>query len=216
MTRLMTIGCLLTGIAMLVACGNGQQTEESNGGATATGTSRGEQQAPADKVKVKFETSKGDIVILVHRKWAPLGAERFLELVENGYYDECRFFRIVPGFVVQTGINGSPMTAREWRTKSIEDDPVTRSNSKGTVVFATSGPDSRTTQIFINLADNPNLDPMGFAPFGEVVEGFDIVKNLESKDRERPNQGRITFEGNAYLQEAFPDLDYIKQASVVE
>ena len=137
--------------------------------------------------KVKFETSTGDFIVEVHREWAPIGAERFYQLVKSGFYDECRFFRVVPGFMVQFGINGDPGVQRQWEN-NITDDPVVKSNTRGFVTFATSGPNSRTTQIFINFGDNESLDGQGFAPFGEVIEGMEklmrsmlaIVKNRTS------------------------------------
>lgn len=166
--------------------------------------------------KVKFETTAGDFVVEVNRDWAPLGAARFEELIKAGYYDGNRFFRVVPGFVVQFGLNGDPKVAAEWERKRLKDDPVTQTNAPGTITFATAGPNTRTTQLFINLGNNRRLDTMGFSPFGKVVEGFDVVKKINAEYGESPNQGRITAEGNAYLEKAFPRLDYIKTARIVE
>jgi peptidyl-prolyl cis-trans isomerase A (cyclophilin A) len=178
------------------------------------------QDAPAkpspESYQVKFETSKGDIVIEVTRKWAPNGADRFYELVKAGFFDECRFFRVVPGFMVQFGINGDPMVQSKWRDARIKDDPVKEKNVKGKVTFATSGPNSRTSQLFINFGDNVFLDGQGFSPFGEVVEGMDVALKLNSKHMERPNQGLIQRAGNEYLKKEFPDLDFVKKASIVE
>ena len=166
--------------------------------------------------KVKFETSCGDFVIEVNREWAPKGADRFHELVEMGFYDECRFFRVVPGFMVQFGINGNPKVQKDWRDANIDDDKVTQSNKKGYITFATSGENSRTSQVFINYEDNSFLDSKGFAPFGKVVEGMDVVEKIYSGYGEKPNQGSIQSQGNAYLSKSFPKLDYIKKASIVE
>lgn len=173
------------------------------------------EQAPA-KYKVKFETTAGDFVVDVTREWAPIGADRFYEAVKGGFYDDCRFFRVVPGFMVQFGINGDPATQEKWREANIKDDPVRGSNKKGYVTFATAGPNTRTTQVFINFGDNAFLDKQGFAPFGIVSDGMDKVEKIESKYGEKPNQGAIQSQGNEYLKSKFPDLDYIKKATIVE
>jgi peptidyl-prolyl cis-trans isomerase A (cyclophilin A) len=169
-----------------------------------------------------METSKGDVVIEVHRDWAPLGAARFHELVQAGFYNQARFFRVVPGFVVQFGLPADPALNARWAEKVIADDPPAgQSNGPGTVTFATRGPNSRTTQIFINLEDNARLDASGFTPFGRVVEGMTVVQQLHSGYGEGapngagPDQGRIRVEGNAYLQRDFPLLDFIKVATVI-
>ncbi|MFN9719468.1 MAG: peptidylprolyl isomerase [Planctomycetota bacterium] len=164
--------------------------------------------------KVKFESSSGDFVVLVHREWAPTGAQRFYELVKDGFYDECRYFRVVPGFMVQFGINGNPDVSRRW-DRNIRDDEPTQSNKRGYVTFATSGPDSRTTQIFVNYADNAFLDQQGFAPFGEVIEGMQNVDAIFSGYGERPNQGALQTRGNTYLSTSFPELDYVRKATVI-
>jgi peptidyl-prolyl cis-trans isomerase A (cyclophilin A) len=176
--------------------------------------------APAD-YKVKFDTSKGDFVVEVHRDWAPLGADRFYNLVKNGFFNDARFFRVISGFMVQFGISGDPKVAAAWRDASIADDPVKQSNTRGMITFATRGPNTRTTQVFINYADNGRLNAMGFAPFGQVVSGMNVVDALyggygEGAPRGAgPEQGRIQSEGNAYLTQAFPKLDYIKTATIV-
>ena len=176
--------------------------------------------APAD-YKVKFDTGKGDFVVEVHRDWAPLGADRFYNLVKNGFFNDARFFRVISGFMVQFGISGDPKVAAAWRDASIADDPVKQSNSRGMITFATRGPNTRTTQVFINYADNGRLNAMGFAPFGQVVSGMNVVDALYSGYGEGaprgagPEQGRIQSEGNAYLTQAFPKLDYIKTATIV-
>lgn len=175
--------------------------------------------APA-QYKVRLNTTKGDVVILVHRDWAPLGADRFYQLTKAGFYDGDRFFRAIRGFVVQFGINGDPKVNKQWSAIPIRDDPPKMSNKPGTVTFATSGPDSRTTQVFINLADNSRLDNQGFTPFGEVTQGMDNVEKFYMDYGEGPpngngpDQAAITDIGNAYLEEHFSKLDYIKTARV--
>jgi peptidyl-prolyl cis-trans isomerase A (cyclophilin A) len=174
----------------------------------ATGT------AP-ERFTVVLETTRGDFHVDVRRSWAPLGADRFFNLVKAGFYDDAAFFRVVDGFVAQTGLHADPAINELWRTQRIEDDPVTQSNVRGMVTFATSGKNTRTTQIFVNLTDNARLDAMGFAPFGRVRE-LDKLKQLHSGYGERPSQARIQREGNAYLRQEFPELDYIKRARVVD
>ena len=170
--------------------------------------------APAE-FRASFDTSAGPIVILVHRAWSPKGADRFYNLVKNGFYDDCRFFRVLPGFMAQFGINGDPAVQRPWQEANIKDDPPNQSNKRGTVSFATRGPDTRTTQVFINFRDNgPNLDPLGFTPFGEVVSGMEAVDKINSLYRERPDQIEIQQRGNKYLEQ-FPNLDYVKKATIV-
>jgi peptidyl-prolyl cis-trans isomerase A (cyclophilin A) len=171
--------------------------------------------------RARFETSKGPFVIEVHRDWAPKGADRFYNLVKNGYYDDVRFFRVLSGFMAQFGINGDPKLNDIWHEANIEDDPVRQSNTRGMVSYAMRGPGSRTTQLFINFADrNSQLDRMGFAPFGKVVEGMEIVDNLYSGYGEGapqgggPAQDRTQEEGNAYLKASFPELDYVKTARI--
>jgi len=171
------------------------------------------EQAPAS-FKAKFDTSKGPFVVEVHRDWAPKGADRFYNLVKNGFFDDARFFRVVPDFMVQFGINGDPNIQKNWQNANITDDPVTKSNKRGYLTFATRGPNTRTTQLFINFKDNAGLDRQGFAPFGEVVTGMDIVDKITSQYGEKPNQGSIQAEGNAYLNKEFPKLDYIKKATI--
>ena len=164
---------------------------------------------------VKFETTAGDFVVLVHRDWAPLGAGRFYELVKSGFYDDCRFFRVVSGFMVQFGINGNPSTQQSWE-RSLKDDPAKESNRRGYMTFATSGRDSRTTQVFINFVDNAFLDSQGFSPFGEVIEGMDNVDKINAEYGESPEQGQINSSGNTYLNAQFPALDYIRKATVIK
>jgi len=175
----------------------------------------GSKEAPAI-FKVKLVTTKGDIVVECHSEWAPRGAARFLELVKAGYFKDIAFFRYVPNFIVQFGMHGDPTVHAEWQDNTIPDDPVTRSNEVGTLVFATRGPNTRSNQFFINLNHNRNLDRQGFTPFGRVVEGMEVVKQLYSGYGEQPNQAGIQREGNAYLKRAFPKLDYVKSAELVD
>jgi len=177
--------------------------------------------APAE-FKVKLETSKGDIVLKITREWAPKGADRFYSLVKNGYYDECCFYRVLPKYIAQVGIHGDPKISLKWHEAAIDDDPVKQKNTRGRVTFAKGGPNSRTTNIFINLKDSTSLDRDGFAPFAEVVDGMDVADQLHSGYGEGapkgrgPGQKKIYDEGNAYLLKDFKDLDYIKTARVLE
>ena len=179
------------------------------------------EEAPA-KYKVKFTTTKGDFVVEVQRDWAPQGADRFYNLVKNGFYEDTRFFRVIKGFMVQFGISGDPAVNRVMQEARIQDDPVKQSNKRGNITFATAGPNTRTSQVFINYRDNDNLDGMGFAPFGKVVTGMKTVDALNGEYGEGapggagPNQGRMQDEGNAYLQKDFAKLDYIKSAKIVK
>ena len=170
-----------------------------------------------DKYKAKFDTSAGVIVIEVTRAWAPLGADRFYNLVKNGFYDDVRFFRVLDGFMAQVGMNGDPSIQKVWGQNNFPDDPVKESNKRGYVTFAKTGaPNSRSTQIFINFGDNAFLDKDGFAPFGRVTEGMNVVDKLYGGYGKSnvPDQGRITTEGNAYLLKSYPKLDYIKKGTV--
>jgi cyclophilin family peptidyl-prolyl cis-trans isomerase len=176
--------------------------------------------APAT-YNVKFDTSAGEFVVKVTRDWAPNGADRFYNLVKNGYYDDVRFFRAIAGFMVQFGINGDPAVNNAWRNARIPPDPVKQSNKKGYITYAMgASPDTRTTQVFINYGNNANLDKMGFAPFGEVVKGIEVVDKLHTGYGEGaprgsgPEQGRTQMEGNAYLKKDFPKLDYVKKATI--
>ena len=172
------------------------------------------EKAPA-MYTAKFDTTAGVFQVEVHTDWAPNGADRFYNLVKNGYYDGCRFFRVVPGFMVQFGINGDPAVQRNWESATIPDEPVKQGNTRGTITFAkTSVPNSRTTQVFINFKDNSGLNRTGFAPFGKIVSGMDVVDKIYSAYGERPEQARIQTEGTAYLAKSFPKLDYIKKATI--
>lgn len=179
-----------------------------------------QEQAPA-VFKAKFTTTQGDFVVEVTRAWAPLGADRFYNLVKYHFFDAATFFRVISGFMAQFGISGRPEVNRVWERATIKDDPVTQSNTRGMITFATGGPNTRTTQVFINYGDNSNLNSMGFAPFGKVIEGMEIVDKLYSgygdgaPEGKGPNQGRIQNEGKAYLEKDFPKLDTIKTAVIV-
>ena len=179
------------------------------------------EQAPAT-FNANFDTSKGLFVVTVHRDWAPNGADRFYNLVKSGFYDDVRFFRVIDGFMAQFGIHGTPAVASAWRSANIKDDPVKQSNKRGFVVFATAGPNTRTTQLFINFGDNAALDKSGFSPFGEVTKGMDVVDKIyngygEGAPRGKgPDQGRVQSEGNAYLAKDFPKLDYVKTATIAK
>jgi peptidyl-prolyl cis-trans isomerase A (cyclophilin A) len=169
--------------------------------------------------KVKFECTCGDFTVDIHEEWAMRGATRFLELVDADFFTDVRFFRVVTkprAFIVQFGIHGDPMVSRKWRDARIQDDPVTQSNKEGTLTFATAGPGTRTTQLFFNYGNNSFLDSQGFSPFGEVSEGWDVVKKICDEYQEKPDQGSIQSQGNKYLESKFPNLDYIKRAYRVE
>jgi peptidyl-prolyl cis-trans isomerase A (cyclophilin A) len=216
------LGALTLTLTALAACGG----EGGGGGSAASADpllSPASLNATAPgQYQVRFQTSKGDFVVEVHRDWAPNGADRFYNLVSNGFYDGVRFFRVIPGFMAQFGVNGDPQVSARWRNATILDDPVVGSNTRGTLSFAATGrPNSRTTQVFINFGDNANLDGMGFAPFGEVVDGMDVVDQLYSgygegaPNGQGPDQNRVQAQGNEYLQSDFPQLDYIEKATIV-
>lgn len=168
-----------------------------------------------DVYKVKMTTTKGDVIIQVNRAWAPIGSDRFYNLVRNGFYTNAAFFRVLPRFVAQFGISARPDVNAVWENARIPDDRVTQSNKRGTLTFATAGPNTRTTQIFINFSDNAALDTQGFAPFGEVVEGMDLVDKFFAGYGESPDQGQITAKGKAYLDQKFPNLDRIVSATIM-
>jgi peptidyl-prolyl cis-trans isomerase A (cyclophilin A) len=174
-----------------------------------------------DAFKAQFTTSKGNFVIEVHRDWATNAADRIYNLVKAGFFDDTRFFRAIDGFMVQFGLSGDPDVNTPWREAKITDDPVKQSNKRGFVTFAMAGPNTRTTQIFINYKDNTNLDGMGFSPFGQVVKGMDVVDSLykgygEGAPRGAgPDQGRVQTQGNAYLDNGFPKLDRVTRAVIV-
>jgi peptidyl-prolyl cis-trans isomerase A (cyclophilin A) len=204
------LGAAAAGAALLIACGGSKPEKAEEVTARPV----------PDSYRVVFETSKGNFTVEVAKAWAPEGAERFYRLVERHFYDDVRFFRVIRNFVVQFGINGDPKVEARWRVMTIADDPVKQSNKRGAITFATSGPNSRTTQVFINIADNSRLDKLGFAPFGRVVEGLDVVDRFYSSYGEGaprgvgPDQNVIEAEGNEYLNSRFPRLDYVKTARI--
>ena len=177
--------------------------------------------APAT-YKVRFETSKGAFVVDVTRAWAPNGADRFYNLVKNGFYDGVRFFRVLDGFMAQFGINGDPKISAAWREARIQDDPVKQSNRRGFITYAMAGPNTRTSQVFINYGDNSALDRQNFSPFGQVSSGMNVVDALHKDYGEGaprgqgPDQGRVQMEGNAYLAKNFPRLDFVKKATITK
>lgn len=205
----------------------------SKGAATSKGGASSKSGAPAarpsltnpaslhakapDVFKAQFTTTKGDFIVEVHRDWAPLGADRFYNMVKNGFFTNAAFFRVVPGFMVQFGLSANPAVNKAWENANLKDDPVKQSNKRGYITFAkTSLPNSRSTQIYINFKDNAFLDSMGFAPFGEVVDGMDtVVDKISSAYGERPDQGKITEEGDAYISKNFPMIDKIKLAKIL-
>ena len=224
--RAKTLPVLLVSLALFAGCGG---EGGAGGGGTAADsplldpTSAAMTATAPDSYRVRFETTAGDFVVEVRRALSPNGADRFYNLVRNGYYEDVRFFRVIDGFMAQFGMHGDPQVTAAWRAAPIQDDPVAASNARGTVTFAMTGqPNSRTTQVFINYRDNSNLDAMGFAPFGEVVEGMDVVDQLHSGYGEGapngsgPSQAQIQSEGNEYLASEFPELDYIERATILE
>ncbi|MEP3480152.1 MAG: peptidylprolyl isomerase [Fuerstiella sp.] len=181
----------------------------------AAATAAEDEKAP-EEFQVEFDTSKGKFTIEVTRKWSPIGVDHFYTMVKKDFYNECRFFRVVPNFMVQFGINGDPAVQAENRT-TIKDDPLVASNRRGFLTYAKTGaPNSRSTQLFINFGDNSFLDNQGFSPFGRVVKGMEVVDKINSEYGERPNQGSIQARGNEYLKESFPNLDYIKSVKLVK
>jgi peptidyl-prolyl cis-trans isomerase A (cyclophilin A) len=198
--------------AIAIACSRESRPQGSD--STARAPSATVTPAP-DTFRVAFETTRGNFVVDVIRAWSPRGVDRFHELVNAGYFTDVAFFRVLPGFVAQFGMHGDPAMNRQWDDRPIRDDAVAQSNRRGTIVFATSGPNTRKNQFFINYADNARLDRMGFSPFGRVVEGMGVVDSIYAGYRETPDQARIAAEGNAYLKREFPRLDYIKSARIV-
>jgi peptidyl-prolyl cis-trans isomerase A (cyclophilin A) len=202
--RSFPLASALAGLALLcLSCSSNKQTAKS-------------EPAPAE-FKARLQTTKGDVIILVHRDWSPIGADHFYELTKMGFYNSSAFFRTVPGFIVQWGINGDPKVNGDWSKITINDDPPKVSNKVGTVVFAKTGePNSRSTQLFINLGDNSaSLDAQGFTPFGEVIQGMDNVMKINMEYAEQPSQAAIADIGNPYLEEHFPRLDYVKKSAIL-
>lgn len=211
---------LAAALAATTVLAQGGQTAPASGAANLKNPAALKETAPA-KFNAHFDTSVGTFVVTVHRDWAPHGADRFYSLVKNGFFDDIRFFRVIEGFMVQFGIHGDPAVAAAWRGATLPVDPVKQSNKRGTITYAMAGPPTtRTTQVFINFGDNANLDAQGFAPFGQVTTGMNVVDKIFSGYGEGapsgrgPAQGRIQAEGNAYLMKSFPKLDYIKKATV--
>jgi peptidyl-prolyl cis-trans isomerase A (cyclophilin A) len=206
-------------LGVLAACGGGGDTTSRD---PVVGLPP-EATAEAPSVfRVRFETSKGAFVLEAHRAWAPLGADRLYQLVQSRFFDNTRFFRAMTGFMVQFGLHGDPEVNAAWQNLAIRDDSVAQSNLRGTMSFATGGPGSRTTQVFINLVDNRALDDMGFSPVGMVIEGMAVVDSLYAGYGDGypsgfgPDQARIMSEGNAYLEREFPKLDFIRTARLVD
>lgn len=171
---------------------------------------------------VRFATTKGDFVVEAHRDWSPHGVDRLYQLVRAGYYDDSRFSRVRAGYIVQWGIAGDPAVAQRWRDQRIADDSVRHTNTRGTIAFAMTGPNTRTTQLYINLRDNPQLDPQGFSPLGTIVRGMDVVDRLNAEYGETSGGGMragkqgLVFEGgNAYLDRNYPRLDHLVRAEIV-
>lgn len=203
---------LIAGMAVVAAQGSASKALLNPEGLKET--------APATYT-VNFDTSAGSFVVTVHREWAPNGADRFYNLVKNGFFNDARFFRAIPNFMVQFGIHADPAVSKVWRNARLPVDKVTQSNKRGFITYAMgASPDTRTTQVFINFRDNSNLDKLGFAPFGQVTTGMDVVDKIFTGYGEGapsgngPEQGRIQAEGNAYLTKSFPKLDYIKSATI--
>jgi peptidyl-prolyl cis-trans isomerase A (cyclophilin A) len=164
---------------------------------------------------VRFRTTTGEFTVRVERSWAPFGADRFYNLVRADFFKDCSFFRVLPNFIAQFGISAQPDVSRLWADAKIVDDPVIHSNQRGTVVFAKAGPNTRTTQVFINFRDNRALDAQGFAPFGEIVSGLEVAESVYSSDGERPNQALLSSQGKPYLDRNFPNLDRILEALIL-
>ena len=209
------LATLLGTTAMLgMACGKADNQQASREALKDPQSAEMRTQAPAT-YRARFETSAGRFTVEVTRSWAPGGADRFYNLVRHGFFDGTRFFRVVPGFVVQFGLSGDPTLSARWRDAVIPDDPVLQHNTAGTLTFATAGPGTRTTQLFINYADNTRLDAQGFAPLGQVVEGMDVVERIYSGYEGTPDQGMIQMRGNTYLADQFPRLDTIARAAII-
>jgi len=220
---LRTLTTILLAAVVIAGCGNGDSVDAANTDATERNkvlmdadSPEMKKQAPA-AFMARFDTNKGAFVIAVERKLSPHGADRFYNLVRNGYFDGNKFFRVLPGLIVQWGMNGDPAINKIWSESRILDDPVQISNKKGTITFAKPGsPNARSTHLFINYADNNNLDGQGFAPFGHVSEGMEVVEAINSEYKQAPKQGMIFEGGNAYLNEHYPNLDTILSAKIVD
>jgi peptidyl-prolyl cis-trans isomerase A (cyclophilin A) len=197
--------------------GTGAKTGSAGGDAKLLLAPKKLTEKAPDTYKVKFDTTRGTFTVRVTRAWAPLGADRFYNLVKHHFYDNAAFFRVVPGFVVQFGISPTPAVSAAWKHTNIKDDPVAQSNKRGSVTFATAGPNTRTTQVFINLRDNGRLDGMGFSPFGVVEgDGMNVVEMMYEGygDNAGPDQDRLEEQGDPYLKKGWPKLDYIRSATI--
>ncbi|MDP2864774.1 MAG: peptidylprolyl isomerase [Elusimicrobiota bacterium] len=210
-----------SGVAAATAAAPTETKEIKTNMATLTNPAAATEKAP-ETFKVKFDTTKGDFTIEVTRAWSPLGADRFYNLVKAGFFTDVAFFRVIEGFMVQFGIHGDPAVATAWRGARIQDDPVVESNKPGYVSYAMAGPNTRTSQMFINFGNNARLDGMGFSPFGKVTDGMSVVNSLYSGYGEGapsgmgPDQGRVQSQGNKYLKAEFPKMDYIKSADLLK
>jgi len=216
---LLPLGVLLLSAA-LAACGPGGDAAPAEAQNPLLRPRQFTETAPPRFV-VRFETSAGDFVVEVHRDWAPIGADRFYNLVKAGYYDDTRVYRVVPGFMAQFGIHGDPYVNYVWRSALLMDDPVVESNRRGRITFAKSRRDTRSTEVFISVVDNSFLDGDGFAPFGEVLEGMEVVDAFHAAYGDGPPRGEGPYgemakaRGNAYLDEEFPELTIIVQATIL-
>ena len=213
---------MVLALGMAVACAQADKKDEIKSASAPdfAAPAKLTEKSP-ESFKVKFETTKGNFTVEVTRSLSPHGADRFFNLARSGYFKDVAFFRVIPGFMCQFGIHGDPKVSDAWRKAQIPDDPVKGSNTRGAITFATGGPNTRTTQLFISFGNNSRLDSTGFSPFGKVTEGMDVVDKINGEYGEGapsgrgPDQGRIQSEGNAYLKKDFPNLDYIKSTTVV-
>lgn len=218
--RALPLATLLASLVAMTVCGGEPEGSEAVAMPNPLlRPSRFTETAPAS-YRVRLETSEGDVVIEVHRDWAPLGADRFYNLVRGGFYDDARVYRVVDGFMAQFGLNGDPYVNQAWKTQYLVDDPVAQSNTRGRVAFAKGGVHTRTTELFISYKDNSALDAEGFAPIGEVVEGMDVVDSFHSAYGDGPPRGEGPYQamaqarGNDYLDAEFPELTRIVRASL--
>lgn len=213
MRNLFLVATLALAMSSTAAFGQGAAASKQN--AALKNPASLKEKAP-ETYKAKFVTTKGPFIVEVKRAWSPNGADRFYNLVKSGYFEKVKFFRVVPGFVVQFGIHPDPAISAKWRDANIQDDKVTQSNKKGFLTFATAGPNTRTTQLFISLADNERLDGMGFSAFGHVITGMDVVEKLYNGYGEQPDQRAIQEQGNTYLDKEWPKLDSIIKATIIK
>jgi peptidyl-prolyl cis-trans isomerase A (cyclophilin A) len=189
---------------------------------TSTAAACGREKAPEvvagpapDSFRVALSTSKGDVVVAVYKAWSPHGADRFYQLVSSGFFDDQRFFRVIPQYIAQFGASADPKQNDRWDDAKIPDDPRTQSNTRGTLSFAAEAPNTRSHQLFFNLKDNPKLDPQNFVPIGRVVEGMAVLDALYDDYGDTPKYRLVATLGNEYLHRMFPRMDYIKTARVV-